>query len=74
MIRAVESINIIKAGNDFIKGSLILIWTPIAPIIRHPIKKADISTKSGYHIPKINKHANANLENPIIFITELLKP
>lgn len=42
------------------KGSFILLCTKIAPIIRHPIKKALISIKFGNHIPAIKSDASDN--------------
>lgn len=68
IIKAVERTNIKKAGRDLIKGSLILTWRPIAPTIKQPIKKAEISTTCGNQIPNSNRQAKDTFENPIIFI------
>ena len=74
IISIVDRVNIIKAGSDFINGSLIFIWNPIAPIIKHPIKNAEISIRDGNQIPNINKQASDNFEKPIIFIIESPNP
>ena len=46
-------------------GSFIFTWAPIAPIIRHPIKNAETSTKFGNQIPATRRQAKDNFEKPI---------
>ena len=74
IIKAVERTNNKKAGRDLIMGSLILMWRPIAPTIRQPIKNAETSTTCGNQIPSNNRHTKDNFENPIISIKVLPKP
>ena len=74
IIKAVDRTSIKKAGSDLIKGSFILTCKPIAPIMRQPIKKAEISTNCGNQMPNKSNTAKDNFEKPIIFINVLLRP
>jgi hypothetical protein len=70
----VQSKSIIKAGRDFINGSFIFKWTPIAPTIRHPIKNEDGSIKNGNQIPANKRQANNNFEKPTTLMKLSLNP
>ena len=57
--------SIIKAGNNFLKGSLTFMCMHTATTIMKETTRAAGKTKKGFHNPKRSKRAELILMNPI---------